>query len=267
MSAKIYIGRIADKVRERDLDELFGKYGKLGRVDLKAGFGFIEYQDKRDAEDAIKALDGHDFMGSRLYVDMAFTQGEVPKRRNPVPGEGRCHRCGTEGHWARECPDRDKEDDRDRSPRRRTSVGDRSYRYQPYHRRDRESPSRGRRHSSRSPSPRYSTRGGGAGSPKRSPSPRRGGAGSPYSRRSPRRAASPRRGGAGSPSPRRAASPRRGGAGSPSPRRAASPRRGAGSPSPIRGRDRDSGRGNDRGRDPPPSSTRHRSPPPSRDLP
>lgn len=104
--SKLYIGRIADKVRERDMYDLFGKYGKIRRVDLKTGFGFVEYEDRRDGEDAVKALDGYDFMGDRLYVDMAFTQGELPdfRRRRAVPGEGRCHRCGVEGHWARECP-------------------------------------------------------------------------------------------------------------------------------------------------------------------
>ncbi len=108
MPTKLYIGRIADRVRERDLEDLFGKYGRIARLDMKVGFAFVEYDDKRDAEDAIKELDGYEFMGSRLYVDMAFTQGELPHQRSgrkPIPGEGRCHRCGEEGHWARECPE------------------------------------------------------------------------------------------------------------------------------------------------------------------
>jgi len=183
--AKVYVGRIADKARERDIDDLFAKYGKLERIELKGGFGFLEFSDKRDAEDAVKALDGHDFMGSRLYVDLAFTQGELPdfhKRRRPIPGEGRCHRCGIEGHWARECPqnrdrsrskDRDRDRDRDRGrDRSRSRDKDKDRRRDRSHSRDRDShKSSRRRETSKSRYEPYPKR---DKDTKRSPSPKRG---------------------------------------------------------------------------------------------
>jgi len=65
----IYVGRISDKTRERDLQELFEKYGKVTHVSLKVGFGFVEFDDPRDADDAVRKLDGYDLDGSRLLVE------------------------------------------------------------------------------------------------------------------------------------------------------------------------------------------------------
>ncbi len=36
-----------------------------------SGFAFVEYQDKRDAEDAIKELDGQEIAGRRIAVEWA----------------------------------------------------------------------------------------------------------------------------------------------------------------------------------------------------
>lgn len=43
------------------LEDSFGRYGKLKKVWIArrpSGFAFIEFDDTRDAEDAVKALDG-----------------------------------------------------------------------------------------------------------------------------------------------------------------------------------------------------------------
>ena len=45
---------------DRDLEEAFTKFGRINKVWIARtppGFGFVEYEDERDAEDAIKEMD------------------------------------------------------------------------------------------------------------------------------------------------------------------------------------------------------------------
>ncbi|KAH0852067.1 LOW QUALITY PROTEIN: hypothetical protein HID58_094241, partial [Brassica napus] len=60
--------------REGDLERLFRKYGRVERVDMKAGFAFVYMEDERDAEDAIRALTALNLDGRRLRVE--WTKGE-----------------------------------------------------------------------------------------------------------------------------------------------------------------------------------------------
>ena len=41
------------------LQGAFGEFGQILRIDLERGQGFLEFDDKRDADDAIKEMDGH----------------------------------------------------------------------------------------------------------------------------------------------------------------------------------------------------------------
>lgn len=45
---------VSSRTRERDLEHEFDRYGRVERVDLKNGFGFVEFDDPRDADDAIR---------------------------------------------------------------------------------------------------------------------------------------------------------------------------------------------------------------------
>ena len=61
LDCKIYVGDLARDTTERDLERAFSYYGKLRSVWVArnpAGFGFVEYDDTRDAEDAVRGLDG-----------------------------------------------------------------------------------------------------------------------------------------------------------------------------------------------------------------
>ncbi|CAF2246154.1 unnamed protein product [Brassica napus] len=72
----VFCGNFEYDAREGDLERLFRKYGRVERVDMKAGFAFVYMEDERDAEDAIRALDRIEFgrKGRRLRVE--WTKGE-----------------------------------------------------------------------------------------------------------------------------------------------------------------------------------------------
>lgn len=75
--SKIFIGNLDFGADRRDLDDLFYRYGKIVFVDCKRGFGFVEFDDPRDAEDAVRGEDGKDFKGRKLRVEIS-----KPRRRD-----------------------------------------------------------------------------------------------------------------------------------------------------------------------------------------
>jgi len=71
--ARIYIGNLPPDIRTKDIEDLFYKFGKIAYIDLKnrrgPPFAFVEFEDSRDAEDAVHARDGYDYDGYRLRVE------------------------------------------------------------------------------------------------------------------------------------------------------------------------------------------------------
>ncbi|XP_057837894.2 serine/arginine-rich splicing factor SR30 isoform X4 [Cryptomeria japonica] len=72
----IYVGNLPGDVTKGEIEDLFYKYGRIIDIDLKLpprppGYCFIEFEDARDAEDAIRGRDGYKFDGHRLRVEIA----------------------------------------------------------------------------------------------------------------------------------------------------------------------------------------------------
>lgn len=73
----MYVRGIALKVRDQDLEDLFGKYGKIDKLEImydphtreNRGFGFVQYVYAADAENAIKELNGFLLEGRSLMVE------------------------------------------------------------------------------------------------------------------------------------------------------------------------------------------------------
>lgn len=74
------MGNLPDNVRHKDVEDVFGKYGPVKDIDIKmpkvgqrggTAFAFLEFEDSRDADDAIRYRDGYDFDGYKLRVEAA----------------------------------------------------------------------------------------------------------------------------------------------------------------------------------------------------
>ncbi|RVW89057.1 Serine/arginine-rich splicing factor SR34A [Vitis vinifera] len=75
-SRTIYVGNLPSDIREYEIEDLFYKYGRILDVELKIPprppcYCFVEFENSRDAEDAIRGRDGYNFDGCRLRVELA----------------------------------------------------------------------------------------------------------------------------------------------------------------------------------------------------
>ncbi|XP_008307133.1 serine and arginine rich splicing factor 7a isoform X2 [Cynoglossus semilaevis] len=165
---KVYVGDLGNGAAKGELERAFSYYGPLRSVWVARnppGFAFVEFEDPRDAEDAVKGMDGKLLCGSRVRVEMSTGMSRKgrgrPSRRQFDPND-RCYQCGDRGHYAYDCYRFSKRGRRSRSrshSRSRSRSRSRGRRYRSHSR----SRSRSRRRS-----PSYNRRRSRSGSPARS---------------------------------------------------------------------------------------------------
>merc|ERR1712072_1483020 len=69
---RVFLGNLPFDVRERDIERFFDKYGRVRNIFIKSGrYGFCEFDDYRDADDAIHDLNGKELLGTRITVEHA----------------------------------------------------------------------------------------------------------------------------------------------------------------------------------------------------
>lgn len=71
MGTRVFVGGLTHRVRERDIEKFFRKYGRIKEVAMKNGFAFVEFDDYRDADDAVYELNGKELLGERVSVERA----------------------------------------------------------------------------------------------------------------------------------------------------------------------------------------------------
>ena len=62
---RVYLGNLSDDTRDRDVEKFLKGYGRVREISLKNGYGFVEFEDYRDADDAVHDLDGKEMLGGR----------------------------------------------------------------------------------------------------------------------------------------------------------------------------------------------------------
>jgi len=71
---KVFIGGLRDDANKYDLEDAFNRYGTVKNIWVARrppGFAFVEMEDSRDAEDAVRGLDGTRICGARVKVEMS----------------------------------------------------------------------------------------------------------------------------------------------------------------------------------------------------
>jgi len=121
MVSKLYVGNLGSGAAKHEIESAFGKFGPLRNVWVARnppGFAFVEYDDPRDAEDAVRALDGTRLCGTRVRVEMSNGRSRRGGRRGPPPQRSRSPR---RRYSRSRSPRRSVSRSRSRSPRRSMS--------------------------------------------------------------------------------------------------------------------------------------------------
>ncbi|KAJ1378698.1 RNA-binding domain superfamily [Sesbania bispinosa] len=112
MMRPVFAGNLEYDTRQSELERLFSKYGRIERVDMKSGtttkgkyaellswlanlcanfflegnllacFAFVYYEDERDAEEAIRALDNFPFGYDKRRLSVEWARGERGRHRD-----------------------------------------------------------------------------------------------------------------------------------------------------------------------------------------
>ena len=92
MSMKLYVGGLAYSVTEQELEAVFAEVGTVTSTAVikdrdsgqSKGFGFVEMADDKEAQEAIKTLNGKEVSGRAIMVNEARPQED----RRPSGGGG-----------------------------------------------------------------------------------------------------------------------------------------------------------------------------------
>jgi len=87
MTKRLFVGGLPYSITSSQLEEMFSKFGTVVSCNVitdkysgqSKGFGFVEMQEDKDADEAIKKLDGTEIEGRKVAVNVARPREERPR--------------------------------------------------------------------------------------------------------------------------------------------------------------------------------------------
>ena len=87
MATKLFVGKLSFDTTNDSLHDLFAQHGTVASAQVimdrdtnqSKGFGFVEMEDKAAAQAAINALDGKEFEGRVIVVNIAKPREDRPR--------------------------------------------------------------------------------------------------------------------------------------------------------------------------------------------
>jgi RNA recognition motif-containing protein len=87
MAVKLFVGKLSFDTTNDSLEALFAQHGKVVSAQVimdrgtnqSKGFGFVEMEDQATAQAAINALDGKEFEGRTIVVNIAKPREDRPQ--------------------------------------------------------------------------------------------------------------------------------------------------------------------------------------------
>ena len=85
MATRIYVGGLHSDVSDEELIKLFSTHGKVVSIDIQSdvaaetptSIAFISIEGAQEAQKAMTALNGKDFMGRKIRVNQARTMQDT----------------------------------------------------------------------------------------------------------------------------------------------------------------------------------------------
>lgn len=96
MAMKLYVGGLAYSVTDQELEQFFAEQGKVVSATVikdrdsgqSKGFGFVEMEDLKEGQNAIKTLNGKELNGRSVTVSQARPQEDRRSGGNRPFGGG-----------------------------------------------------------------------------------------------------------------------------------------------------------------------------------
>lgn len=96
---KLFVGNLTYSVREKDLLELFSRFGEVVSVNVleQRGYGFVEMTTIESAQKAREALSEKEFFGRKLLIDGVIPF--IPSERRATAKRKKQNGPGQKGSW------------------------------------------------------------------------------------------------------------------------------------------------------------------------